>query len=149
MADDEHDYKVGPGRPPLHTRFKKGQSGNPGGRGNRQLSALLADALNEPVFVTIDGERRKVTKREAVVLQLVNKSTSADLRATKMLFDMMKDVEHKAGVAAPPPEPHRLSEADKEVVQLFVERIRRQILAEMAAQYTEPEGVIGESPDDK
>jgi len=67
MADDEHDYKVGPGQPPLHTRFKKGQSGNPGGRSKKQLSALLADALNEPVFVTIDGERRKITKREAVV----------------------------------------------------------------------------------
>jgi hypothetical protein len=32
MADDQNDYKVGPGRPPLHTRFRKGQSGNPGGR---------------------------------------------------------------------------------------------------------------------
>ncbi len=148
MADDEHDYKVGPGRPPLHTRFKKGQSGNPGGRSKKQLSALLADALNEPVFVTIDGERRKLTKREAVVLQLVNKSTSADLRATKMLFDMMKDVEHKAGVASPPPEPHRPSEADKEVVQLFVERLRRQILAEMAEKNGETAGSIGESPDD-
>ena len=46
MADDEHDYKVGPGRPPLHTRFTKGQSGNPGGRSKKNLSALLADALN-------------------------------------------------------------------------------------------------------
>ena len=148
MANDEHDYKVGPGRPPLHTRFRKGQSGNPGGRGKKQLSALLADALNEPVFVTIDGERRETTKREAVVLQLVDKSTSADLRATKMLIDMMKDVEHKVAAAAPPPEPRRLSDADKEVVQLFVERLRRQILAEMAAQRTEPVDVTGESPDD-
>ena len=147
MVDDERDFKVGPGRPPLHTRFKKGQSGNPGGRSKKNLSALLADALNEPVFLTIDGERRKITKREAVVHQLVDKSTSADLRATKMLFDMMKDVEHKAGVASPPPEPRRLSEPDKEVVQLFVERIRRQILAEMA-ENGETAGSIGESPDD-
>jgi hypothetical protein len=65
MADDEHDYKVGPGKPPLHTRFTKGQPGNPGGRGKKQLSALLTDPLNELVFVTIDGERRKITKREA------------------------------------------------------------------------------------
>jgi hypothetical protein len=148
MADDEHDYKVGPGRPPLHTRFQTGQSGNPGGRSKKKLSALLVDALNETVVVTIDGERRKITKREAVVHQLVDKSTSADLRATKMLLDMMKDAEHKAGVAAPPPEPRRLAEADKEVVQQLVERIRRQILAEIAAQNTEPVGVIGESPDD-
>jgi hypothetical protein len=65
MADDQHDYKVGPGRPPLHTRFRKGQSGNPGGRSKKKLHALPADALNEPAFVTIDGERRKITKREA------------------------------------------------------------------------------------
>ena len=143
MADDEHDYKVGPGRPPLHTRFRKGQSGNPGGRSKKKLSALLADALNEPILVTIDGERRKITKREAVVHQLVNKSTDADLRATQMLFDMMKDAEQKAGAASPPPEPRRLTEADKEVVQQLVERIRRQILAEMAAQNSEAAGEEG------
>jgi hypothetical protein len=41
----------------------------PGGRSQKKLHALLADALNEPAFVTIDGERRKITKR---VHQLVN-----------------------------------------------------------------------------
>src|SRR5271169_4890708 len=138
MPDDEHDYKVGPGRPPLHTRFRRGKSGNPGGRRKKNLPALLAEALNEPVFVTIDGERRQITKREAVVHQLVNKSTTADLRATEMLFDMIKDAEQKAGVATPPPEPRQLDAVDKEVVQLFVERLRRQILAEMAAQKAEP-----------
>ena len=96
MADDEQDYKVGPGRPPLHTRFRKGQSGNPGGRSKKKLPALLAEPLNKPVFVTIDGEHRKISKREAVVHQLVNKSTTADLCVTKMLFDMIKDVEHQS-----------------------------------------------------
>ena len=80
MAEDEHDYKVGPGRPPLRTRFRKGQSGNPGGRRKKNMPALLADALNETISVTIDGEERQITKREAVVYQLVNKSTTADLR---------------------------------------------------------------------
>jgi len=139
MPDDEHDYKVGPGRPPLHTRFRKGQSGNLGGRSKKKLPALLADALNEPVFVTIDGERRKITKREAVVHQLVNKSTTADLRATKMLFDMMKDAEQKAGGAAPAPEPRRFTEADEEVVEQLIERLRHQILSEMAAKKTSGE----------
>ena len=140
MADDEHDYKVGPGRPPLHTRFRKGQSGNPGGRSKKKLHALLADALNEEVFVTVDGERRQITKREAVVHQLVNKSATADLRATKMLFDMIKEVEQKASVTSPMPEPRRLDAAEKEVVQTFVERIRRQILAEIAAESVEAAG---------
>jgi len=148
MADDEHDYKVGPGRPPLRTRFKKGQSGNPGGRRKKPLPALLADALNEPVFVTIDGERRQITKREAIVHQLVNKSTTADLRATKMLFDMMKDAEQKAGVAAPPAEPRQLDEADKEVLQTFIERIRQQVLAEVAEKQREAAGSNGDSSGD-
>jgi len=129
---DYSDYKVGPGRPPLHTRFKKGQSGNPCGRSAKNLPALLADALNERVFVTIDGRRRKITKREAIVTQMVNKSGSADLRATKMLIDMMKDAEQKAGVASPPPESRRFTEADEEVVKQLVERIRHQVLQEIA-----------------
>ncbi len=63
---------------------------------------------------------------------MVDKSASADLRATKMLIDIMNEVEKKARVAAPPPEPRRLDEADKEVVQLFVARLRSQILQEIA-----------------
>jgi hypothetical protein len=137
MADDQHDYKVGRRCIPV---FRKGQSRNPGGRSQKKLHALLADAPDEQVFVTIDGERRKITKREAVVQQLVNKSATADLRATKMLFDMIKEVEQKASVTSPVPEPRRLDAADKEVVQHFVDRIRQQILAEMAAESIEAEG---------
>src|SRR6266436_3988837 len=72
---------------------------------------------------------------------MVDKSASADLRATKMLIDMMKDVEHKAGEPAPPPEPRRLAASDKEVVQLLVARLRRQILQEIEeAKAAEPPG---------
>ena len=147
MADDEHDYKVGPGKPPLQTRFKKGQSGNPGGRRKKQLPTLLADALDEPVFVTIDGERRQITKREAIVHQLVNKSTTADLRATKMLFDMMKEAEQKADAVAPA-EKNVFAPTDKEVVRNLVERIRRQVLAEMAEKQRKAGGSSGDGPDE-
>ena len=141
MADSEGGYEVGPGRPPLHTRFKKGQSGNPGGRSAKSLPALLAAALKETVVVTIDGQHRKLTKRAAIVTQMVDKSASADLRTTKMLLDMMKDVEHKAGDIASSSEPRRLAAPDKEVVQLFVARLRRQILQEIEeAKAAEPPG---------
>ena len=75
---------------------------------------------------------RKITKREAIVTQMVNKSPKADLRATKMLFDVMKEVEQKAGAAAPF-EAAKLTAPDREVVELFVARLRRQIAAEAAA----------------
>ena len=130
MSEDKRDYEVGRGKPPVHTRFKKGQSGNPRGPRPKNLSALLLDALNEKVVVTIDGERREITKREAIATQLVNKSTSADLRATKMLTDMLKDAEKKAG-APPPLAPPPFTPADKEVIKGVVERIRRALLQEI------------------
>jgi hypothetical protein len=58
-----------------------------------------------------------------------------------MLFDMIKEVERKASVTSPVPEPRRLDAADeKVVVQHFVDRIRQQILAEMAAESIEAAG---------
>ena len=83
--DDKPDYKVGYKKPPLHTRFQKGQSGNPRGRprGSKNLSTLLADALNEPVVVTEDGGRRKISKRELGFKQLANKFAMAEAQAPR------------------------------------------------------------------
>jgi uncharacterized protein (UPF0216 family) len=104
MSEVKRDYEIGYGKPPPGRPFQKGQSGNPRGPRRKNLSALLVAALNEPVYVTVDGKRRKITEREAIVVtQMVNKSAKADLRAIKMLFDMMKEVEQKAGVATPEP----------------------------------------------
>jgi hypothetical protein len=47
------------------------------------LPALLVDALNEKMVVTIDGERREITRREVVAVHLVNESTRANLPATR------------------------------------------------------------------
>jgi hypothetical protein len=109
----------------VHTRFKKGQSGNPRCRPAKNLPALLAAALNEKVTVTENGKRRQVIKREAVIAQLVNKSASAELRATKMLIDMLRDTEKKAEPLAAPKSP--FSPTDKEVVQQLIARPRRNI----------------------
>jgi hypothetical protein len=73
----------GPGPAAAAHPLQEGQSGNPGGRSTRSLPALLADAINETVVATIDGRRRKLTKRAAIVTQMVDKSASADLRSTK------------------------------------------------------------------
>ena len=92
--DQKRGYEVGYGKPPRHTRFRKGQSGNPRGRprGSKNLKTLLSEALNEPVIVTEEGGRRKITKREAIITQLVNRSASADFRAIKILLDMVRDI---------------------------------------------------------
>ena len=124
------DYEVGYGKPPQHSRFKKGESSaNPRGRPRKEMATLLFEGL-----VTENGRRRRITLREAITRQLINQSASADLRATKMLLDMIKDAEKQAA-AAPPPEPSaRFTKADEEVVETLIERLRHQVRAEMAAQ---------------
>jgi hypothetical protein len=53
-SDDKPDYEVGYGKPPPHTRFVQGLSGNPRGRprGAKNIKTLLPKALNERVVVT-------------------------------------------------------------------------------------------------
>jgi len=128
------DYEVGYGKPPRHSRFKKGQpTANPRGRPRKDMAALLFEGLNKKVVVTENGRRRRITLREAITRQLINQSASADLRATKMLLDMIKDAEKQAA-AAPPPEPSQwFTKADEEVVETLIERLRHQVWAEMAA----------------
>lgn len=68
---------VGYGQPPVHSRFKKGQSGNPKGRRPKPYeftadhlagsnSEQMSRARNEPVKVHINGKVRTISKAEAI-----------------------------------------------------------------------------------
>ncbi|HEY8381027.1 MAG TPA: DUF5681 domain-containing protein [Microvirga sp.] len=71
-------YQVGKGKPPQHTRFQKGQSGNRRGRPKKpslheQMQAGMRDALGELVTVRLNnGETRQVTALEAAFLKVRN-----------------------------------------------------------------------------
>ena len=119
MALKAGDYEVGYGKPPRHTRFKKGQSGNPRGRpsGSKNLSTLVIEALNELVVVAENGGRRKITKRQAIITQLVNQSAKADWRATKILLDILQAIEAR-------PEPIATENAFDAADEKVVEQIR-------------------------
>ena len=115
--EQRFDYEVGYGKPPRHTRFPKGQSGNPRGRpsGSKNLKTLLNEALSEPVIVTENGGRRKVSKRQAIITQLVNRSATADFRAIKILLDIVRDIERQTEPTAS--ETSDFSEADEKVLE--------------------------------
>ena len=85
------DYEVGYGKPPRHSRFRKGRSGNPKGRpcGSRNLAILLQQALDEPVAITENGRRRIISKREALAKQIANRAVAGDHRAAKLLIEAL------------------------------------------------------------
>jgi Family of unknown function (DUF5681) len=122
--ESKREYEVGYGKPPKHSRFCKGQSGNPQGRpkGSKNLATLLDQALDEPVIVNEYGQRRQVSKREAVLKQLVNKAASGDLKSMHLLLATMRviDARQEPGV-----QPQPLSEEDEKIMVQLSERIRR------------------------
>ena len=120
------DYVVGYGKPPLHTRFQKGRSGNPKGRprGKKNTATLLNAALNASIVVIENGQRKKITKREAILTQLVNKSAAADLKATQMVLAMLRDLEAQTDDVA---DRALFSEADQQVIRRIQARLRNEI----------------------
>lgn len=97
MAKSGKDYKVGYGKPPPHTRFKKGRSGNPNGRskGSKNLLTLLDQVMNAGVAINENGKRKIISKMEAVVTQIVNKAASGDARATQQFIQLVFMLEGK------------------------------------------------------
>ncbi len=113
---------------------RRAQSGNPRGRppGSKNLTTFLNDALNETVTITENGRRRKITKRQAVIKQLVNKSASADARSLKILLDLMLNLEARARSSAVPTP--AVGPADEEVLAQLKARLEGTIRDAMATE---------------
>jgi hypothetical protein len=87
------DYKVGPGRPPMETRWKKGNpSPNPKGRPRNNaalapdVKKLFEDALNRKVPVTRQGRQVALAKLELGFEQLANQFAKGDRYARRDVF---------------------------------------------------------------
>jgi hypothetical protein len=90
MDDQPRDYAVGYGKPPVETRFQKGQSGNPEGRprGTKKLVTLLAEVLSQRSGLP-NPDGSWMTKAEAIFFSLATQASTPDLKAKKLLFDLM------------------------------------------------------------
>jgi Family of unknown function (DUF5681) len=127
MADDDDlkpPYEVGYRNPPQQTQFVKGKSGNPKGRpkGSRNFATVIQDELKRRVAVTEDGKRKRITKREAVAKQLVNKAAAGDPRAIPILLNETRP--HEIDAAADASRAEMMSPEDQAVMESIARRIR-------------------------
>jgi hypothetical protein len=85
-------YRVGYGKPPKHSKFKKGVSGNPRGRrpGSRNRSTLIGQASRGQ---TVDETPRPISRGRATVLNLAVKAVAGDPHALKRFLDWIERVE--------------------------------------------------------
>jgi Family of unknown function (DUF5681) len=93
VSSENTDYDVGYKRPPIPTRFKKGQSGNPRGRpkkvaGELDLGTLLQAIDNEEILVFVDGKRKLMKRAEVEIRACFKKAIEEDPTAMRLVVSM-------------------------------------------------------------
>ncbi|TGN89361.1 hypothetical protein EOW77_0011255 [Bradyrhizobium yuanmingense] len=93
MAHLEREGAVGYGRPPVSTRFVKGQSGNPAGRprGRHKLPPYES-VLGQTFKIREEGVEREVSATELLLLQLAKRGLEGDTGASRTLLALIKQV---------------------------------------------------------
>jgi len=104
MKDDHDSYLTGFRKPPRHTQFRKGMSGNPKGRprGSQNLASIFRKISEEKVQVNGPKGPRFITKLEAGITQLANRATKGDLKAIRELIHWKRIFGDIAPSLAPP-----------------------------------------------
>jgi hypothetical protein len=89
MTDADEDDAVGYGRPPKHSRFRRGRSGNPTGRPKRRPSFRAALLAELATAMPGKDQRRAGSKLQALVKTLVDKAIAGDARAQSLLVGVL------------------------------------------------------------
>jgi len=94
------DYPVGKGRPPVQTRWKVGQSGNPKGRpkGHRNIRSELLEIASQKIAVRDGDKERRVSLLAANFLAHAIKGAKGDPRSSGLVFNLaekMKVIPHE------------------------------------------------------
>lgn len=109
MKYEQDEYKVGYRKPPKETQFKKGKSGNPGGRprGARNIPAVISKVCFARVKVKGEnGRHYYISKLEAILTQLANNGIKGDTKAALKYIEILKsfpEVSEAAPIQPLPP----------------------------------------------
>lgn len=122
---DPADYTVGYGRPPAHTQFKPGTSGNPKGRppGARGIKTLVREMMTAKVSVRTATGVTQVTRIEALLHKILELASKGNLRAQVLLLNL-----YDASVPDAPPEDSGGGDATDDAV-LMLQEMAYQFLA--------------------
>ena len=136
MTKKDDDGRVGYKRPPSHTRFKPGQSGNPKGRPKhvRNLKTEFLEELGEVVHVREGDRKLTISKQRALIKALVAAAIKGDMRAANAIVSFCTRAFSNEPEDAEPPSP---APDDLEILNEFVGREVRRRAARAGADDTE------------
>ena len=120
-----NSYEVGYGKPPKHTQFKPGYSGNKKGRlkGSANLFTAVEKLQNERVRIVHNGKQKSISVTEAILRKAGMDALNGNAKAQKIMLEKKKKNERR-----------------KEELAQRVEALReddRTLLAETIKEYME------------
>jgi hypothetical protein len=120
---NEDDHIARYQRPPRRGQYKPGQSGNPHGRpkGSKNLRTYVNEHLNKKIPVIEEGRTRKISRAEAIAIQLVNQAAKGEPKGLAAIMSLTREFE----AAISDLRPNVLARAeDAAVLEGIVARIR-------------------------
>ncbi len=122
------DYIVGYGRPPEHTRFKPGKSGNPKGRpkGARGLNTLARELLTAKVPVRTASGEKWMHRIEAVLHKTFELALKGNPKALSQVLSLYASAVPEAAVAESASPAEELTTTDLAILEEFKASLLRE-----------------------
>ena len=117
---DSSTYRIGYGKPPDHTKFKPGQSGNPRGKpkSRKNYDTILDQILHRKLPIRDRGSIRQVPLIEAMLLKFAEEALRGNPKAAAFLLNRYAPTEPDDAST------NDLSHEDQEILDAFAKRIR-------------------------
>ena len=116
-------YEIGYKKPPKASQFRPGHSGNKKGRpkDHRNTYNMLTEVLDQKISIKENGRDLRISKKLAMIMQLVNKAVKGDVKAINSLLPhmLMADVkeEDKNKILA------SISQDDREIITNYLKNV--------------------------
>ncbi|MBX3521585.1 MAG: hypothetical protein KF807_00105 [Xanthobacteraceae bacterium] len=123
-VNDQSDYEVGYGKPPLATRFKKGTSGNPNGRpkGALDFDTIVRREARRKIRLREGNKVRSVTRAEAIVMKIIEGALKGDPKAVSNFMKLSGALHHSHNAES---QVDQLTDAEAAVLDELLHRSRR------------------------
>jgi hypothetical protein len=138
-ASPDKSYTVGNKKPPLHSRFPPGKSGNPSGRpkGRTNFDTTLLKEFYKPVSATINGKPIKLTNDKLFAASLVKDGITKGPQSKLQLANRVERAEARLAAEA---EVRKKAEAERPVVKFQWTEAQQRMYQEVClAAGVEPE----------
>jgi len=116
-------YTVGYGKPPPHSQFQPGKSGNPAGRpkGLRNFKTDVQQMLKRPVKINDGGRSRDASTQEASLMRMREKALKGDPRSLDRVIELADRFNNDNGANGTIGE--ELSADDQEILSAFKAKV--------------------------